>query len=172
MSKLREFLNISYCRYYSVQKATKKLPIISCKRSEFNHYEGQTYSKFDGVKLASKGWLHNKSRGDFFIIHGDPHKKLAKHVFKKSFDELGVLPEFIEIMSAQGFNVPTEIQAKAIPSILKGQNTMITAETGCGKTLAYLLPVFQHVLQWKPNLPKEEFNSPLAVIIAPSRELG
>lgn len=174
MSKLRSYLNISYCRYYSVQKNAKKTPIITCKRPEFNHYQGQTYPKFEGIKLASKGWLHNKSKGDYFIIHGDANNikdKTERHAFKKSFHKLGLRPDLIEVISSQGCSLPTDIQAKAIPSILSGLNTMITAETGCGKTLAYLLPVFQHVMEWKPYL-EEDFNSPLAVIIAPSRELA
>ncbi|XP_049868379.1 probable ATP-dependent RNA helicase DDX28 [Pectinophora gossypiella] len=171
MSKLRQILNLSYCRYYSVQQAKKKLPIISCKRPEFNHYEGQSYSKFEGIKLASKGWLHAKSKNDYFIIYGNANKKADKEVYKKSFEEIGVCNELIEVMSHQGYTMPTEIQTKAIPSILKGNNTVVTAETGCGKTLAYLLPIFQHILEWKPSL-EEEFNSPLAVVITPSRELA
>lgn len=171
MSKLRPILNLSYCRYYSVQQAKKKLPIISCKRSEFNHYEGQTYSKFEGIPLASKGWLHNKSKGDYFIVYGDANKKVEKEVYRKSFEEIGLCQSLIEVMSEQGISLPTAIQSKVIPAILNGYNTVMTAETGCGKTLAYLLPIFQHILEWKPSI-KEDFNSPLAVVITPSRELG
>lgn len=171
MSKLRQIIKTSYCRYYSVQQAMKKLPIISCKRPEFNHYDGQSYNKFEGVKLASKGWLHPKSKGDYFIIYGNANKKEEKEEYKKSFEEIGVCPELIEVMASSGFSMPTKIQAKAIPSILKGHNTVVTAETGCGKTLAYLLPIFQHIIEWKPSID-EEFNSPLAVVITPNRELG
>ncbi|KAI5642747.1 DEAD/DEAH box helicase domain-containing protein [Phthorimaea operculella] len=171
MSKLRSILNLSYCRYYSVQQAKKKLPIIQCKRPEFNHYEGQSYSKFEGIKLASAGWLHPKSKNDYFIIYGNANKKEEKQVYKKSFEEIGLCPELIEVMAHQGYSLPTAIQAKAIPSILNGNNTVVTAETGCGKTLAYLLPIFQHILEWKPSV-EEEFNSPLAVVITPSRELA
>lgn len=170
MSKLRNILQTSYCRYYS-QKSLKKLPIISCKRPEYNHFEGQSYSKFDGVKLASSGWLHAKSKGDYFTIYGDANKKEEKNVFKKSYSDIGVRSELIEVLVAQGYELPTAIQAKAIPFILEGYNTAVTAETGCGKTLAYLLPIFQHVLEWKKCV-KNEFNSPLAVIITPSRELA
>ncbi|KPJ06880.1 putative ATP-dependent RNA helicase DDX28 [Papilio machaon] len=171
MSKLRHLFNISYCRYYSIQQAKKKLPIISCKRPEYNHYEGQTYSKFDGIKLASKGWLSAKSKNDHFTIYYEANKKEEKEVYRKSFEEIGVCNMLSEIMVAQGFELPTLIQTKAIPSILEGYNSVITAETGCGKTLAYLLPIFQHILEWKPHM-KEEFNSPLAVVITPSRELA
>lgn len=171
MSKIRQALNLSYCRYYSAQQAKQKLPIITCKRQEFNHFEGQTYKKFDGVKLASAGWLHSKSKNDFFIIHGNVNQKEEKPVYKKSFEEIGLNPKLIEVMSDLGYEIPTEIQAKAIPWILQGTNTVMTAETGCGKTLAYLLPIFQHILEWKPSV-KEDFNSPLAVVITPSRDLG
>lgn len=170
MSKLRQVIRTSYCRYYSVQ-TKKKLPIIACKRPEFNHYEGQTYSKFEGIKLASNGWLHPKSKGDYFIIYGNANGKEEKEVYKRSFEEIGLRKELIEVMTSSGFTLPTEIQAKAVPAILEGHNTVITAETGCGKTLAYLLPIFQHILDWKPTID-EEFNSPLAVVITPNRELG
>lgn len=171
MSKLRQILKLSYCRYYSAQQAKKKLPIITCKRPEFNHYEGQTYSKFESLKLASDGWLHPKSKNDYFIIHGDASNKDKISVHRKTFEEIGLNPKLIEVMTDLGFILPTAIQTKAVPSILKGNNTVVTAETGCGKTLAYLLPIFQHILEWKPYL-NEEFNSPLAVIITPSRELA
>ncbi|KOB70916.1 putative ATP-dependent RNA helicase DDX28, partial [Operophtera brumata] len=163
MSKLRQIINTSYCRYYSVKQAKKKMPIISCKRPELNHTEGQSYSKFEGVKLASQGWLHHKSKNDYFIVYGNANKKEEKPVYRKSFEEIGVCQQLIEVMLEQGYKLPTAIQTKAIPSILQGNNTVVTAETGCGKTLAYLLPIFQHILEWKSSV-KEEFNSPLAVI--------
>lgn len=171
MARIRHLSNLTYCRYYSVQRASKKLPIIACKRPEFNHYEGQTYPKFEGIPLASKGWLHPKSKNDYFVIYGNANKKEEKPVYKKSFEEIGVTSSLLEVMAEQGYSLPTAIQAKAIPAILNGHNTVITAETGCGKTLAYLLPIFQHILEWKPSVT-EEFNSPMAVVITPSRELA
>ncbi|XP_047530312.1 probable ATP-dependent RNA helicase DDX28 [Vanessa atalanta] len=170
MSKLRQLLKISYCRYYSAQ-AKKKLPIISCKRTEFNHYEGQSYSKFEGIKLASQGWLNAKSKNDYFIIYGNANKKEEKEVYKKSFEEIGLCEELKEVMLHLGYSLPTAIQAKSFPSIIQGYNTVMTAETGCGKTMAYLLPVLQHIMEWKSHVP-EEFNSPMAVVITPSRELA
>ncbi|CAG4949446.1 unnamed protein product [Colias eurytheme] len=171
MTKLRQFLNLSYCRYYSAQQAKKKVPIISCKRPEFNHYEGQTYGKFEVINLASKGWLHDKSKGDYFSIYGNASKKDLGPVFKKSFEEIGLSEELREVMTQQGYSLPTVIQAKSFSPIIQGYNTAITAETGCGKTLAYMLPILQHITQWKPHI-QEEFNSPLAVVLTPSRELA
>lgn len=171
MSKLRQLISTSYSRYYSLQQAKKKLPIITCKRPEFNHYEGQSYSKYEGIKLASQGWLHNKSKGDYFIIHGNANKKEETPVYRKTFEDIGLKDHLVKVVKDLGFTLPTAIQTKAVPAILNGHNTVITAETGCGKTLAYLLPIIQHILEWKPSI-QEEFNSPLAVVITPNRELA
>ncbi|CAH2108629.1 unnamed protein product [Euphydryas editha] len=173
MSKLRQILKLSYCRFYTTQ-AKKKLPIISCKRPEFNHYEGQSYSKFEGVKLASNGWFHSKSKNDYFIVYGNANKQTEteeREVYKKSFDEIGLCEELKDVVSHLGYTLPTAIQTKSFSPIIQGYNTAMTAETGCGKTLAYLLPILQHILQWKSHVP-EEFNSPMAVVITPSRELA
>lgn len=50
---------------------------------------------------------------------------------------------------------------------------MLAAETGCGKTLAYLTPIIQKVLDHKQKVKlNKQFNSPLALIIVPGRELA
>lgn len=43
--------------------------IISCKRKQYNHYKGQTYSDFNPKVLASHGWKHRESAGDYFTIN-------------------------------------------------------------------------------------------------------
>ena len=49
-----------------------------------------------------------------------------------------------EALNAQGFSYPTEPQVKVIPSVLKGENLLLVAPTGSGKTEAVLLPSFQN----------------------------
>lgn len=59
-----------HVKHPEVPKAIKEqTPIISCKRKEFNFYKGQTYSKYVPIPLATKGWHHYKSKGDYFFIH-------------------------------------------------------------------------------------------------------
>lgn len=68
----------------------------------------------------------------------------------------------------------TYIQQIAIPKILANQHTLIAAETGCGKTVAYLLPIIQNLLKRKRTVNTDsttEFNTPKVLIITPSREL-
>lgn len=64
-----------------------------------------------------------------------------------------------------GHTTPTEIQANAIPVALKGQDVLAIAPTGTGKTLAFLLPIFE-------KLTKEESGQIKALILVPTRELA
>ncbi|SVD82056.1 uncharacterized protein METZ01_LOCUS434910, partial [marine metagenome] len=64
-----------------------------------------------------------------------------------------------------GHTTPTEIQENAIPVALKGQDVLAIAPTGTGKTLAFLLPIFE-------KLTKEESGQIKALILVPTRELA
>ena len=54
---------------------------------------------------------------------------------------------------------------------MEGMNTIIAAETGSGKTLAYLLPLLEQV-KYNKSLENRSLNSPLGLIVTPSRELA
>ena len=58
-----------------------------------------------------------------------------------SFEKLGLLPALLETVKAQGYKIPTPIQAQAIPVILEGRDVLGGAQTGTGKTAAFALPV-------------------------------
>nr|XP_043626592.1 DEAD-box ATP-dependent RNA helicase 47, mitochondrial [Erigeron canadensis]XP_043626601.1 DEAD-box ATP-dependent RNA helicase 47, mitochondrial [Erigeron canadensis] len=94
----------------------------------------------------------------------------------KSFLELGLPPLLIEALNREGFEVPTDVQSAAIPTILKSHDAVIQSYTGSGKTLAYVLPILSEVgpLKSSPIDNKEAKKKAdiEAVIIAPSRELG
>lgn len=68
-----------------------------------------------------------------------------------------------------GYTSPTPIQQKAIPPILDGKDILGLAQTGTGKTVAFVLPILQHLLK-KPSTPPAA--SPSALIMAPTRELA
>jgi ATP-dependent RNA helicase RhlE len=75
------------------------------------------------------------------------------------------LPKSLQkAIDEMGFQEPTPIQVKAMPVILSGRDVMGIAQTGTGKTLAYLLPVLK---QWK----FKETDAPRVLIIVPTREL-
>jgi len=66
-----------------------------------------------------------------------------------SFAHFGLNPQLIDILKRYNITKPLKIQKIGIPKIINGANTVIAAETGCGKTLTYLLPMIDEVLRWK-----------------------
>ncbi|KAE9621515.1 hypothetical protein Lal_00032997 [Lupinus albus] len=95
-----------------------------------------------------------------------------------SFSELGVPQVLIERLENVGFNVPTDVQSAAIPTILKNHDVIIQSYTGSGKTLAYLLPILSAIgplrnRDLEGNGGDGGKNGGVeAVVVAPSRELG
>ncbi|WLR49866.1 DEAD/DEAH box helicase [Bacillus tianshenii] len=83
---------------------------------------------------------------------------------KTQFDRFDFKPFIIEAVQELGFYQPTDIQERIIPSILNGESAVGQAQTGTGKTHAYLLPIFENI---DPTL-----NEVQAVITAPTRELA
>ena len=77
----------------------------------------------------------------------------------------------IENLEKKGIINPTQIQVLSIPKILDGKDIMMTAETGCGKTIAYLLPLLHQINEWKSMFKNRKLNSPLGLIITPSYDL-
>ncbi|XP_035219408.1 ATP-dependent RNA helicase DDX1-like [Stegodyphus dumicola] len=62
-----------------------------------------------------------------------------------AFEEMGVLPEIAQAVEEMDWNLPTDVQAEAIPLILGGGDVLMAAETGSGKTGAFCLPILQIV---------------------------
>ncbi|MFI5098322.1 MAG: DEAD/DEAH box helicase [Candidatus Acidiferrales bacterium] len=83
----------------------------------------------------------------------------------QNFSELPISPYLKERISSTGFSVPTPVQAAAIPPALEGKDVLATAQTGTGKTLAFLIPVIERLLQLnKPGIA--------ALVLVPTRELA
>jgi ATP-dependent RNA helicase RhlE len=72
----------------------------------------------------------------------------------------------MEGISAMGFESPTPIQEQAMPAILEGKDIIGSAQTGTGKTAAFLLPVIQNIIA------SREANKTRALVIVPTRELA
>ena len=81
-----------------------------------------------------------------------------------AFAALGVGVKLTSLLKMQGIKVPTPIQQAAIPSIFKGKDFIGRAQTGTGKTLAYLLPTMQRV--------DREKGATQVLIMTPTRELS
>jgi ATP-dependent RNA helicase RhlE len=83
----------------------------------------------------------------------------------QSFSELPISPYMKERLSSARFTSPTPVQAAAIPEALEGKDVLATAQTGTGKTLAFLIPVMEQLLQ--KNTP-----GITALVLVPTRELA
>ena len=82
-----------------------------------------------------------------------------------SFESLGLAPELLRAVKARGYTKPTPIQLQAIPVALEGRDVVGSAQTGTGKTAAFMLPIIQR-LQGGTN------GRPRALVLAPTRELA
>jgi ATP-dependent RNA helicase RhlE len=80
------------------------------------------------------------------------------------FDNLGLDPRLLKAVGAMGYDTPTPIQDKAIPPIIEGRDVVGCAQTGTGKTAAFVLPLLQRV--------KSGNRKPVALIVTPTRELA
>lgn len=84
------------------------------------------------------------------------------------FSTLGLSPAIVQAVKDQGYQRPTPIQKQAIPVILSGKDLIATAQTGTGKTAAFVLPIlerFQHIQTRRGKRIK-------ALILTPTRELA
>jgi ATP-dependent RNA helicase RhlE len=88
----------------------------------------------------------------------------------QSFTELPLSPYTQERLSSLNFSIPTPVQAAAIPQALAGKDVLATAQTGTGKTLAFLIPIIERLLQaGKPGVDKSGI---AALVLVPTRELA
>lgn len=83
-----------------------------------------------------------------------------------TFQELQLNPELLEGIEAMGFEEATPIQEQAIPLILENRDILATAQTGSGKTAAFLLPILNKLIQ------QEKKGSVNTLILVPTRELA
>jgi superfamily II DNA/RNA helicase len=81
-----------------------------------------------------------------------------------NFSQLGISEDIVKILKNNGITEPTPVQAESISLIKEGKDVIVESQTGTGKTLAFLLPIFENIS------PKME--SVQALILTPTRELA
>ena len=82
-----------------------------------------------------------------------------------SFHSLGLDPQLLKNVAAQGYTLTTPIQKKAIPAVLAGRDVVGLAQTGTGKTAAFVLPLLHRLMSG----PRRQLR---ALIVGPTRELA
>jgi ATP-dependent RNA helicase RhlE len=81
-----------------------------------------------------------------------------------SFDALGLAPELVRAVAEEGYETPTPIQQETIPLALEGKDVVGSAQTGTGKTAAFLLPILDRLRNGQQHAVR-------ALVLVPTREL-
>src|SRR3569833_4494824 len=84
-----------------------------------------------------------------------------------NFRELGLAEALCKRCESLGYSEPTPIQKQAIPIVLQGSDMIATAETGTGKTAAFLLPILEQLAKVKKQKP-----ATTVLVLSPTRELA
>ncbi|HED2300340.1 TPA: ATP-dependent RNA helicase RhlB [Klebsiella pneumoniae] len=93
------------------------------------------------------------------------------HLTEQKFSDFALHPAVIEALEKKGFHNCTPIQALALPLTLEGGDVAGQAQTGTGKTMAFLTSTFHYLLS-HPAIADRQVNQPRALIMAPTRELA
>ncbi len=87
-----------------------------------------------------------------------------------TFDTFSLDPQILKAVVKEGYTKPTKIQSDAIPEIQKGTDIRASAQTGTGKTAAFLLPILDKLV--KSDRLKGHRNGPRVLVLVPTRELA
>ena len=85
-----------------------------------------------------------------------------------TFEKLALHPSILKAITESGYTVPTPIQAQAIPAALEGHDLMASAQTGTGKTAAFVLPTLQRLM----TPATKNGRGPRVLVLTPTRELA
>ncbi|KAG9032472.1 mRNA splicing protein prp28 [Tulasnella sp. JGI-2019a] len=107
-------------------------------------------------------------REDFSIASRGGHIPLPL----RSWQESSIPPTILDIISQVGYEEPSPIQRQAIPIGLMNRDVIGIAETGSGKTAAFVIPMLVYIQQLPPLSDENRHLGPFALILAPTRELA
>ena len=91
-----------------------------------------------------------------------------------TFEELNLAPALLQALAECGYTEPTPIQAQTIPALIGGRDVIGSAQTGTGKTAAFVLPALHRLASSSPTAPQKRRNAgrPQVLVLAPTRELA
>jgi ATP-dependent RNA helicase RhlE len=118
------------------------------------------------VNPNASGFTHRTTLYALYILYNlileDKRKKM-------SFENLNMIAPLSRALAKEGYTTPTPIQMQAIPHLLKGKDLMGIAQTGTGKTAAFVLPILQRMSE---ELKVPTPGVPRVLVLAPTRELA
>ncbi len=99
----------------------------------------------------------------------NPLATVTRVYLLKQFSDLGLTEEILHAVKAEGYTTPTPIQAKVIPNMLAGRDIVGIAQTGTGKTAAFVLPLLHRIKSARARPASKRCST---LILAPTRELA
>ncbi|MFM2344182.1 MAG: hypothetical protein RLZZ210_792 [Pseudomonadota bacterium] len=90
----------------------------------------------------------------------------------QSFSDMNIDEKLLKAIKKFGYTQPTAIQSQAIPSIINQHDVLASAQTGSGKTAAFVIPIIQRLLKDASDSPSPAKHPVRALILAPTRELA
>lgn len=87
-----------------------------------------------------------------------------------TFEQLNLIPTILKSLQDENYSSPTDIQSRAIPLVLDGNDVLGSAQTGTGKTAAFAIPIIQHLAQDQDR--SHGRRKILSLIVTPTRELA
>lgn len=156
------------------------------KKKEKKEKEKERKEKIKEAKAAAKAQTNGKSESDeedeaegetfgpgaFDILANAPMDDSDDEVDVTAWSELELSEEVLAALAKLKFTKPTDIQASTIPEIIAGRDVIGKASTGSGKTLAFGIPIVERFLATREATKDSKNHSPIALIIAPTRELA
>lgn len=151
-----------YTKDKSVESPLPRKPIKKETREEYR------------LRHEKKEQLQKKTEVLAEIVSTEPWDesifKVPVEDGKTRFHDLGIANEILHAVYDLGFSYCTEVQAETLPKSLAGEDVTAQAQTGTGKTAAFLITIYNHILANKID-KKRKHGTPRALILAPTREL-
>uniref|UniRef100_L2FCC6 RNA helicase n=1 Tax=Colletotrichum fructicola (strain Nara gc5) TaxID=1213859 RepID=L2FCC6_COLFN len=136
------------------------------------------YSKLDLQPIRKNFWVEpaelaalTEAEANDLRLELDGIKVSGKDVPRpvQKWAQCGLTRQTLDVVADLGYEKPTSIQMQALPVIMSGRDVVGVAKTGSGKTVAFLLPMFRHIMDQPPI---KDTDGPIGLIMTPTRELA
>lgn len=151
---------------FTIQRSkTKELGFINHEKESYLSFKKSFYKEVSSISEMTEDEVkeHRKSM-DGIKVRG---RKCPRPI--KSWTQCGLDPRILVTIKSCEYEKPTPIQAQSIPAIMSGRDVIGIAKTGSGKTIAFLLPMFRHIMD---QAALRTGDGPIGLVMSPTRELA
>ncbi|KAG8932362.1 mRNA splicing protein prp28 [Tulasnella sp. 417] len=150
----------------NVPGAERHVDPVERKKASKGYMDERHWSEKPLHEMKERDW--RIFREDFSIAARGGHIPLPL----RSWQESTIPPAILDVISQIGYEEPSPIQRQAIPVGLMNRDIIGIAETGSGKTAAFVIPMLVYISQLPPLSDENRHLGPFALILAPTRELA